>query len=627
MTNKVKSASAQGLSLREFLFSQLRVKITLPYLILAILLAVVVTYMVTQILARDLEERFTRRLVDSGGLVADTIVKVEREQLSLWRTILFTEGFGQAVAERDAKKIQGIAQPLVVNARADLLEVVDPQGEAIFVLHRRADSTRGDDYLNQPGARYSEWGIFNKVAAGVVTQGNDKFADIVQTPWGYAFYSAGPVKAGDKVIGVVLVGAYLDALTQRLSKDSLAVVTIYAPSGEGIATALTTRDAASAKLPPAEYQRILNLPADQVYFRPTLAGAREFTEAFGAFEVRDGEPIGLFAVAASREEYVTQSGGDIRNTMVVVFGVGIVVIALIGVVVARGIVQPVFNLMHASQRVAEGDLEARVDDKSKDEIGALARAFNRMTEGLKEREFIKDIFGRVVSKEVRETLIHNFTEGGVHLGGELREVTMIFTDIRDFTSLAEKYDPRETVAILNEFFTEMLDVVNQYHGLVNKFGGDSTLIVFGAPVAQPDHAQRAVECALAMRKRLSEFNTRRAQRGFDPVRIGIGVNTGTVVAGQIGSMGRFEYTVIGDAVNLTSRIQGLNKDYPEYNLLISESTFRAASALPIRVKDLGLHRVKGKQSRVRVLAVVEEADEADVEIDFEHVLEREKELV
>ncbi|MBI3913207.1 MAG: HAMP domain-containing protein [Chloroflexi bacterium] len=626
MNTSTPPARAQGLGLREFLFSQLRVKITLPYLILAIILAVVVTFTATQILARDLEERFTRRLIDSGQLAADTIVKIEREQLALLRTIVFTEGFGAAAQNRQASALKEIAQPLVVNARADLLEVVDLNGDALFVMHRRADATRVDDYLYPPGAPYADWKIFSQVAAGQLTQGNDKFADIVSTPWGNAFYTAGPLKVGDKLVGVLLVGTYLDTVARRIDKESLARVSIYAPSGDIIATTLTTRDPARARIAPPEYARILKLPADQIYFRPTLtdAGTGDFTEAFGAFEVRDGEPIALFSVAASHDEYVSESGGEIRNNIFLIFGVGIAVIAGIGVLVARGIVQPVTNLVAASQRVAEGDLEAHVDDRGRDEIGLLGRAFNRMTAGLKEREFIKDIFGRVVSKEVREVLIQNFTEGGVKLGGELRQVTMIFIDIRDFTSLAERYEPSEIVAFLNEFFTEMLEVVGQHQGLVNKFGGDSTLIVFGAPVEQPDHARRAVECAIALRQRLAEFNARRhaLRRGIESIRIGIGINTGPVIAGQIGSLGRFEYTVIGDAVNLTSRIQGLNKNYPEYNLLISEMTYAAMDDATIRVKDLGLHRVKGKEARVRVYAVLDEA-ESDLEIDFTHELERE----
>ncbi len=619
--NEQSNSRAESLGLREFLFSQLRVKITLPYLILAIVLAVVVTYTATQVLSRDLEERFTRRLIDSGQLAADTLVKVEREQLSLLRTINFTEGFAQAAFTRDPAAIKTLAQPLVVNARADLLEVVDLTGDALLAMRRHAD-----DYSYESGAQYLDWAIVRKVIAGAVTQGNDKFADIVPTPRGFAFYIAGPIKVNDRVIGVLLVGTYLDNLARRLDKESLAQITIYAPTGEPIGTTLTTREPERARITPLEYQRIAALPANQIYFRPTLAGLgpSDYTEAFGVFEVRDGEPLALFSVAASREDYVTGSGGDIRNTMVIVFGAGIVIIAAIGVVVARSIVQPVTTLVNASQRVAQGDLEARVEVQSRDEIGLLGRAFNRMTDGLKEREFIKDIFGRVVSKQVRETLMQNFSEGGVKLGGELREVTMIFVDIRDFTSLAERYDPKDVVALLNEFFTEMLDVVNQFEGLVNKFGGDSTLIVFGAPVEQPDHARRAVECAVALRIRLREFNARRLAllHGIEPIRIGIGVNTGPVIAGQIGSLGRFEYTVIGDAVNLTSRIQALNKEYPEYNVLISESTFRAAGELNAPVRDLGLHRVKGKEARVRVYAVVEEG-EAEVEIGFAPMMERE----
>jgi class 3 adenylate cyclase len=279
----------------------------------------------------------------------------------------------------------------------------------------------------------------------------------------------------------------------------------------------------------------------------------------------------------------------------------IVVISAVGaILISGGITGPLIQVSRMAQRVQEGDLTASVNVQSSDEVGRLARAFNTMTEGLRERERERDVFGRVVSPEVREKLLN----GKLELGGETRWVAVLFSDIRNFSTMSEQISPQEVVAFLNEYPPD-----DQRHsslgGYLNNFIGDAIWRLFGAPIDQLDKEWRAVAAALTMRQRLDELNRRRVARGEAPMDSGIGISTGEVVAGQVGSFERLMYTVIGDAVNVAARLEALTKEYREYSILINGPTAKALMARQdITLKSLGPIQVKGRAEPVDLYAVV-----------------------
>lgn len=291
--------------------------------------------------------------------------------------------------------------------------------------------------------------------------------------------------------------------------------------------------------------------------------------------------------------------GNLFSFVIVMVGV----VSLLGAFVLSGnISRPLIEISRMAQRVEEGDLTARVEVRSSDEIGVLAHAFNTMTFGLRERERERDIFGRVVSPEVRERLL----TGDLHLGGETLWVAVLFTDIRGFSTMSEQMTPEEVVAFLNEYLTEMTNAVRPWGGYVNNFIGDAIVVIFGAPVDQPDKEWRAVAAALTMQERLTELNQHRVARGEQPIHNGIGISTGEAVAGQIGSLERLMYTVIGDAVNVAARLEALTKDYPEHPILINGLTAKALATRPdLTLKSLGPINVKGRVEPVDVYAVAE----------------------
>lgn len=282
--------------------------------------------------------------------------------------------------------------------------------------------------------------------------------------------------------------------------------------------------------------------------------------------------------------------------------IGVVLLAsFAAIVLARGITQPLVELSREAQKVQAGDLSAKVMIQSQDEVGLLGQAFNTMTAGLREREHERDVFGRVVSPAVREKLL----TGQLALGGETRQVTVLFSDIRNFSTMVEALSPQEAVSFLNEYLTQMTEAIRPWGGFINNFIGDAIVVIFGAPLDQPEHAKNAVAGAIAMKKRLVLLNQKRISQGLQEIQSGIGIATGEVVAGQIGSLERIQYTVIGDAVNVAARLETLTKEVPGNPILMNQRTAQGAQSLGIPLQLLGPRLVKGRKEAVEVWAVAE----------------------
>ncbi len=217
------------------------------------------------------------------------------------------------------------------------------------------------------------------------------------------------------------------------------------------------------------------------------------------------------------------------------------------------------NLLHLTwktQQIAAGDLEQRVDF-----MGDFSIAFNKMTQQLKDsyqalerrNEFIRKVFGRYTSDEIVETLLD--APEGLKLGGEKRQVTILMSDLRGFTALAERLEATEVVALLNHYLSAMVEVIQRNGGTIDEIIGDAILVLFGAPVTLENDAQRAVLCALGMQRAMGDVNETNRQEGWPEIEMGIALHTGEVVVGNIGSTKRSKYGVVGRTINTTARIE------------------------------------------------------------------------
>lgn len=214
---------------------------------------------------------------------------------------------------------------------------------------------------------------------------------------------------------------------------------------------------------------------------------------------------------------------------------------------------------------------------------------------------IENVLSKYISQDIKNKILKNETID-VGLGGKKAEITVMFADIRGFTSLSETRKAEEVSALLNEYFTELEPIIAKHNGVINKFIGDAVLVIFGDPTPDKHHTQNAVKCAEAMRQKVRQIREKWICEGKPKIDIGIGINTGEAFIGNVGSLNRFEYTVIGDTVNIASRIEDYNKIY-KTQILISENTYNKISQIVdvIKIREVA---IKGKRKKINIYEVL-----------------------
>jgi class 3 adenylate cyclase len=278
----------------------------------------------------------------------------------------------------------------------------------------------------------------------------------------------------------------------------------------------------------------------------------------------------------------------------IIIVIGILLSIIFGIYFSR----PIRKLQESAKALGTGDFDQRVQIKRNDEIGDLGSAFNEMAEGLSEREKIRETFGKYVTPEIRDEIL----SGRIPLEGEMKMATVLFCDLRDFTPYVEGHSPEEVIKGLRSYFTAMEKAISLNNGLVLQYVGDEIETVFGVPLWYEDHAQKAIMAALEMRSILEELNRIRTSEGLTPFRHGIGIHTGEVLAGNTGSEDRLSYTLIGNTVNLTSRIEGLTKKF-KCDILASEETVKCLTG-SFNLKKEPPQMVKGYSKPITMYQVI-----------------------
>lgn len=262
--------------------------------------------------------------------------------------------------------------------------------------------------------------------------------------------------------------------------------------------------------------------------------------------------------------------------------------------------RPVKSLCRTVEAVGRGEFDARMENGRKDEFGLIARGVNSMADGLRQNEAVKSAFACYVSQQVLDRVLETGALPTVQT--ERRRITVLFSDIREFTASSEYMRPEEVVTILNEYFEKMVEVVVRHKGTVDKFIGDGLMAFFGVPDEDSFQEENAVAAALEMQHELRKLNDKWSAEGRKPVRIGIGINSGNAIVGNIGSAQRLEYTAIGDTVNLAARLESTTKEF-DVDVLISEYTYHGLKGAPVKIERMGAASVKGRADSVVVYAI------------------------
>jgi len=552
----------------------LRTKIFVAFSAL-ILTVLVATLGLTQlVVGRDATRTLSRELRTTGQ-VFESLLKERATRLQTNSTLLasdfalkrvFATHFDPASYDPETLASAGLSYRQRIGVQ--LVWMTDETGKLIAAspANQRVGQSLG-------GLSPLKEALANQSAAGDVVEVDGKLFQMAAVP-----------VLGPDVIGFLMLGQAIDdPVAAQLKVDTHSDVTF-----------LTPRQVFASSWPVAQR----NLWHDFGLQNPALLqiGTERFLSLVVPVRAHLDQP--LYALIQGSYDKALTPLHALQWRIAIIGTLAMLGAVLIGVFLAGGITGPVRALVAAMQEVLRGNLRYRTHVDRDDEIGFMARTFNEMVDGLEEREQIKDTFGRFVSRDVAEAVL----SGRVPLAGERLEVTILFQDIRGFTALSEKLDPVALLRLLNQFFTEVVAAVETEGGVVKQFTGDGVMALFGVPQARTDHPQRAVRAALGIVSRLEGLNGRLRQDGLEPLQIGVGIHTGEVVAGLIGPDARVEYGVVGEPVNLASRIEALTKDFTATILISKEAAARLGAEFV--VGRAALLPVKGKLLPVEVVEIL-----------------------
>ena len=363
----------------------LRWKIILPYAVLTVLLGAVGTYMVTTLVAGSLRERFDNQLAEAGRVAADAAVRKEGEHLEAVRALSFTEGVGQAVAAGDTQSLDRLVEPMMTNLGLERAEVVDTGGNRLLGLTSGGPGA-GLTFQQVDAADPRQWPPVRRVLEAGEDEQGDKFAGLVETPEGLAFLTAGPVRSGTEIVGVVLVGTYVDSLARQAREEALADVTFYDFTGRPLASTFagggSAGEEANLGIGSSTLNSILG-KYEEATRESRNVWKRDYDLAYGPLIIRD-QVVGLYSVALPTQ-FIFQAGSVTRWQMSAVFGVAMLLVLLVGYLLAQAITGRVGRLARAARKVASGNLSARSSIGGEDEIAALGRAFDDMAASLHSR--------------------------------------------------------------------------------------------------------------------------------------------------------------------------------------------------------------------------------------------------
>ena len=374
------------------------------------------------------------------------------------------------------------------------------------------------------------------------------------------------------VIGADIILSQAAAFLEDMTRDQAAVVFVVESDGKMIATStgervVTIKDGtairphASSSAHGAIRAASLVATRDHGGFASVTARSQHSMVADGERYILELRPLtdlnGLqwvIGVLIPEHDLAGHVQENTRDTALLCLLALLVAIGT-AVSISRRITRPIGELADKARAIQDGDLEVAFDDSSTDEIGALSRSMAEMVQGMRDRDLIRAAFGRYVTPELAGQLLED--PDSLALGGESRHVTVLMSDLRGFTLLSERLPPDEMVALLNRYLGAMTEVILAWRGTIVEFIGDAILVIFGAPFTDGDDVERAVRCAIDMQIAMTAFNEESLAAGQPSLDMGIGLNTGDVIAGNIGSERAAKYGAVGEAVNLTARIEGL----------------------------------------------------------------------
>lgn len=367
----------------------IRLKITLPYLLLSIIIAVIITALFWRITLETVDERYSNQLYEAGKLASEAMVTLEDRQLETLRLLANTEGMSAALQQYDSEKLRSLALGIVVNNQAGSVDFLDLGGNLVLGIRQKVEGSNQEYVFVKGGAPvFLDWPIVKNVLTGTTDKAGDKYAAYQATDWGNFFYVSGPIKdSSGNLVGVILVGTPLSSVVAELRAATLAQVTLYDLNGQ----VLISTYPPNTKVQPLEAglaQQILTLQNTDSFRRDSSvreisSSGLNYGEILGAWQVRDGLDLGVLGVALVKNVLLTASLPTRRWIILFTFII-VTLVVLLGLNLSAALTRPLLKLMQASRQVASGDLSVKVPSETNDEVAVLAASFNKMIQSLQE---------------------------------------------------------------------------------------------------------------------------------------------------------------------------------------------------------------------------------------------------
>lgn len=588
----------------------LREKIFLAFFaIVTLLLGGTLYYTNTQTTAFELA-RIVGELQKTQSRFEDKFESERRATLKLVDTITSDQKY-RSFLQQVRDNYFSFAEEIGIDTQADLVFVVDEDVavRGTYPVPKPENAKANSEEKGEESGEHFDW-VTERVEEEHV---DDVLGDILETGKSISrVLSFGdqlmntvnvPLKeslSDDYALGVVSVGVVIndDWVKQLLKDEDSEVHAVFHVDGKPVA----------ANIPKPKRTTLLNSAL-------SASGAAPGEMSGGGEMIFEGERYiilnGVFAKAGRPAGYVFAASLDKAMAPFVslqwkIFGLGVVALVF-GLVVMLGlanrIVRPIRQLVTGTQHVLDGNYDYKVEPKSQDEVGVLTRAFNDMTEGLQEKEQIRNLFGKYVHPSIVSDIMES--PDNLQQGGTRRVQTLLFSDIAGFTTISEGMDAEGLVGFLNEYLGAMADELTACEGILDKYLGDGIMAFWGPPLTKGNHARLACDAAIGMQNKLDELRKDWQARGLPPIHARIGIATGEVIVGNIGSEQAQDYTCIGDTVNLASRLEGVNKAYGT-RIIIDEATLEMTGDY-VQVRELDTVRVKGRDSGTRIFELLKHA--------------------
>ncbi len=598
----------------------LRWKITLPFILLALLLSLGMVYLLSRIVGQDSQERYLLQITDSGQQAADAVVRIEDELLATERLVANTEGILEGVQQADSEALRALVLPLVVNADVDVVSIIDAQASSLLSVRRPPGGSAGEYTTLRAEAYFSSWPFVQRLLAGTADAAiGDKQTGLQSIRMDEqdipVLFVGGPVRDSSGVVyGAVLIGRYLEDLVPQVASLAGASASIYDQfDGRLLATSLEPDDPAALALPLVTIDRSMAPGGQGDLIRSITVSGIDYSEVLTAFVARHGtEPLGVLGIALPQLLLAGRSSQDLWQ--VIAFGaVALVLVVVAGLIISNNITRPIIAIADASAQVALGNLETHVADRGTDEVAVLARTFNQMVNDLRERTMVGIRPGGelMVSAVPAEPQREPASSTPTQLVGR-RKATILAVELRGLGSLEEA--PEVLVRELEACLRMIGEAAGRHAGVLARSGGTTAIVHFGLPpgVLPPAvSALQATHTGMEILDGLRSLNEDRIERGMGPLQASVAVATGDVVAGTI-QIGRGEPALLGEAMIAADGMLAIARETGTAVVLISEETYRSLGPAQgqfvfgrfgraqIRglTSDLGVHEVKDRLTRL-----------------------------